>query len=223
MICSEIPAGEGLLRLLDSEEKAPGLAVYRHPYVAAQRRGHFHEAHHVIGHIGLQAAVVLKGGVQGEFVEAVVISAVPETVEFQLQAVAPESIFLRQVQRIVALGAQADMAEGLAVDDHVAGHVFLFRGAAQEGAPAVGLDVDGVDAAAVEKPAFISRHGACPGRDRLRAGKKQYDKQCEQACRAYQDFVVLPAFSHLFFCLMKGWMDRRLPDGGPASPFCCRV
>ena len=59
--------------------------------------------HHVVDQIGLEAAVVLEGGVQGELVQAVVVPAVHIVVELQLEAVPAQSILLRQPQELFPL------------------------------------------------------------------------------------------------------------------------
>ena len=160
MIRAEVPPGKGLLRLLDGQKQPPGGTVHRHPGIAAQRGRHLHVGHHVVDQPGFEVAVVLEGGIQGEFVQAVVIPAVQIVVEFQLQAVPTEAVFLRQPEGVVPLGPQAHLIESLPVDDRGAGDIFLRRGVFEEGRPVLHPQIYGVDPAVVKEAGGVLRRGA---------------------------------------------------------------
>ena len=150
VIIPEIPAGKGFLRLLYRQEQAPVLSVDRHPDIAAKGRRHPHERHHIVDHVGFQVAVVLKGSVQGKFVQPIIIPAVQELVEFQLEAVAGKPVFLRQPQGIVALCPQPDIMKRFSVDFDGAGHIFFAFGVCDKSAPVRNLDINGVHPAVVK-------------------------------------------------------------------------
>ena len=109
--------------------------------------------------VKLEVAVVLKGGVQGELVQAVVVPAVHIVVELQLEAVPAQSILLRQPQGVVPLGPEAHLVKFLPVDDGGAGDVLLLRRVRDELPPVLYLKVHGVDPAVVKEAVGIPRCG----------------------------------------------------------------
>ena len=158
VIRAEIPPGKGLLRLLDGQKQPPRLTVHRHPGVATQGRRYLHIVHHVVDQVRFEITVVLKGGVQGELVQAMVVAPVHIVVEFQLQTVPGQAVLLRQPEGVVPLGPQAHLVKLLPVDDRGAGDILLRRGVFEESRPVLHPQVHGVD------PAIVKEAGGVPGR-----------------------------------------------------------
>ena len=173
VIIPEIPAGKGFLRRLNCQKQTPVLSIDRHPGIAAKRRRHPHKCHHVVDHVGFQIAVVLKGGVQRKFVQPIVIPSVQELVKFQLEAIAGKPVFLRQPQRVVALGPQPNIVKRLSVDFDGAGHIFFLFRVPDKSTPVLDLNINGVHPAVVKKPGHISRVGAGFGNPQLFAEHQQ--------------------------------------------------
>src|SRR5699024_9751348 len=157
---AEIPLCKGFFRFFDSKKQPMRLSIYRNPCVTAERGRHLHVFHHIVCNIIFQVAVVLKGGVQRQFVQSIIGIAFLKMVKLQLQAVSFQSIFLYQTPGIISLCTETCIRKPFSVYDNITLKV-SFRGSSfKKCIPVINLQVNGMYPAVVKKAALIFGRGA---------------------------------------------------------------
>ena len=172
VISSIIALHKGFLRFFHCQEQSPGLAVDRYPGITAERRGHSHILHHVIGNPGFHIAVVLKRRIQGKFIQTI-ITSVGIMVKLHLQTVAVQTILFGQPPGIIALYPQPHVGKTLAVNDNGTGLIFFLCSRIQKSLPVLQHQIHGMHPGRIKQPRFISRRHIGGGQSQLRAVHKQ--------------------------------------------------
>ena len=175
---------EAVLDALESHVKADILAVYRDVGEARERRRHVKLVEDVVAHVVAHEGAVHRHVVENELVEAVVVNVFIIVVELDGEREAVRARAVDRGERGVALGAHADVFEGLAVDRDIRGVVLLVEGVLDEALPvSVGeLDADFVDVAIVEDAVLVA-DVAVDGHDakRLAVHEQDCDAQGQKA------------------------------------------
>ena len=136
--------------------QTPILTVDSNVHKAAQRSIGTEFIHHGVGQVVLHHGVVLDHIVQTQLVQAVIALGIIILIKLDLKAVPLGTHGGNRGQRGVSLAPNAHIAEGFAIDHHIAHGIDLALGSAQKRVPIVNHDVNGVDTAVIKQPVLIS-------------------------------------------------------------------
>ncbi len=177
--CAEIAGQEAFLDALQGQIDAPRLAIdrdFRHGVVGC---GHVQEGEHIIDKVFFEVGCVRDQIIEHQFIQSPTGLTVLIVIELDLEAVTVGIRGCNLGEAGIALGSDADVCEGFAVDGHISRVIGLAECVVQHILPVirVHLDVHG-DQIGAEQRRFVFLLDAARrlGKARHQAGDHQHDQ-----------------------------------------------